>query len=128
MAYLLDTTIAIALRDKVEPVIQKLNTLSGPLHLSIITRVELINGIYNKPELAASRLARVTEMLPSFNVPDFDKACIAQYEIIIQKAGFSRRKILDRMIAAQTIVVGATLVTLNPDDFKDIAQLKFIGW
>ena len=32
----------------------------------------------------------------------------------------SRRKLLDRMIAAQALVHRATLVTFNPDDFSDV--------
>jgi tRNA(fMet)-specific endonuclease VapC len=128
MAYLLDTSVAIALRDNLLPIIERLPELSGTLFLSIITRVELINGIYHKPDLTASRLARVNDMLPSFVVLDFDQACIEQYEIIIQAVEFSRRKILDRMIAAQAMVVGAALITLNPDDFRDIAGLQLLHW
>ena len=42
--------------------------------------------------------------------------------------GYSRRKLLDRMIAAQALVHRATLVTLNEDDFRDIPGLHLESW
>jgi predicted nucleic acid-binding protein len=47
---------------------------------------------------------------------------------IVEVAGYSRRKILDRMIAAQALVHRATLVTQNPADFKDVPGLKLLTW
>ena len=32
------------------------------------------------------------------------------------------------MIAAQALVLQATLVTLNPADFSDIPDLKLLAW
>jgi tRNA(fMet)-specific endonuclease VapC len=42
--------------------------------------------------------------------------------------GYSRRKVLDRMIAAQALVDEATLVTRNGDDFRDIPGLTLLEW
>ena len=39
-----------------------------------------------------------------------------------------RRKLLDRMIAAQALVHRATLVTFNPDDFSDVPGLSSLVW
>jgi tRNA(fMet)-specific endonuclease VapC len=39
---------------------------------------------------------------------------------IVARAGYSRRKLLGRMITAQGLVPRATLVTLNATDFADI--------
>ena len=47
---------------------------------------------------------------------------------MISICGFSRRKVLDRMIAAQAITYGATLVTRNGDDFRDILGLRLLEW
>lgn len=41
---------------------------------------------------------------------------------------FSRRRIIDRMIAAQALLHDATLVTMNGEDFKDIPGLKLLIW
>ena len=40
----------------------------------------------------------------------------------------ARRKLLDRVIAAQAIVHRATVVTMNPDDFADIPGLDVLAW
>jgi predicted nucleic acid-binding protein len=45
----------------------------------------------------------------------------------VASAGYSRRKLLDRMIAAQALVHRATLVTFNPD-FSDVPGLSSLVW
>jgi predicted nucleic acid-binding protein len=47
---------------------------------------------------------------------------------IVASACYSRRKLLDRMIAAQALVHRATLVTFNPDDFSDVPGLSSLVW
>jgi predicted nucleic acid-binding protein len=39
-----------------------------------------------------------------------------------------RSRILDRMIAAQAISTGITLITMNGDDFRDIPGLNLEVW
>jgi tRNA(fMet)-specific endonuclease VapC len=46
----------------------------------------------------------------------------------VTHAGYSRRKLLDRMIVAQALVHRATLITMNPDDFSDIPGLALVAW
>ena len=50
------------------------------------------------------------------------------YGDIVANPGYSRRKLLDRMIAAQALVHRATLVTFNPDDFSDVPGLSSLVW
>ena len=64
-------------------------------------------------------------MLP---VLAFDDAAADAYRAIVEAAGYSRRKLLDRMIAAQALTHQATLVTLNPDDFTDVPGLRLLTW
>jgi predicted nucleic acid-binding protein len=128
MAYILDTSIVIMLCDTNTDVLTKVAELDEEVFLSIITQAELINGIYKYPTLTHLRKQRVDTILASYAVLDFDKITIDQYETIIAACGFSRRKILDRMIAAQALVANATLITLNPNDFSDIPNLKLVSW
>ncbi len=58
----------------------------------------------------------------------FEEKNADRYGFILQSFGFSRRKILDRMIAAQALNAKATLVTLNPQDFEEITDLQVLGW
>ena len=50
------------------------------------------------------------------------------YGAIVASAGYSRRKLLDRMIVAQALAHRATLVTFNPEDFSDIPGLSSLVW
>ena len=59
---------------------------------------------------------------------DDDVAAADACGAIIAHSGYSRRKLLDRMIAAQAIIHHAVLVTMNPDVFADIVGLRVLTW
>jgi tRNA(fMet)-specific endonuclease VapC len=67
-------------------------------------------------------------MLSGIPTLAFDDAAADAYAAIVASAGYSRRKLLDRMIAAHALVHRATLVTLNADEFSDIAGLNMRVW
>ncbi len=67
-------------------------------------------------------------MLKVLPVLDFDEAAADAYRRIVEAAGYSRRKVVDRMIAAQALAHRATLVTFNADDFRDIPGLSLLDW
>jgi len=58
----------------------------------------------------------------------FDAAAANVDGAIVARAGYSRRKPLDRMIAAHALVHRTTLVTMNPAAFRDIAGLEMFVW
>ncbi|MEH0196805.1 type II toxin-antitoxin system VapC family toxin [Caulobacter sp. CCNWLY153] len=126
-AFVLDTNVAIHLRDG-DPVISaKIAGLDGAVLLSIVSRVELEGGVYR--ELAdAARRARLDAMLDVLPVLDFGAEAADAYRAIVPATGHSRRKILDRMIAAQALTHRATLVTCNPADFLDVPGLALLAW
>lgn len=128
MAWLIDTNVAILLRDGDVAVSDRVAALDGAVLMSIITRVELEGGVYREPAHAAIRRARLETMLAAIPALAFDDAAANAYGSIVAHAGYSRRKLLDRMIAAQALVHRATLVTLNPDDFRDVAGLQLERW
>ncbi len=128
MAYILDTNIAIHLRDGDAAVTAKVAALEGAILLSIVSRVELEGGVYRDPSEAAARRPLLDAVLASLPVLAFDDTCADAYRGIVQAAGYSRRKLLDRMIAAQALVHHAILVTRNGDDFRDVPGLEFLEW
>ena len=128
MAFLLDTNIAIHLRDHDAAVVDKVEELDGAILMSVITRVELEGGVYNDPAQTPIRRQRVDEMLQSITIVPFDDTAADAYRRIIEAAGFSRRKIIDRMIAAQALAHRATLVTINAADFRDVPGLDLLAW
>jgi predicted nucleic acid-binding protein len=128
LTHLLDTNIAIHLRDGDPVVTAKIAELDGAVLLSIITRVELEDGVYREPSETGFRRARLDVMLEALPVLTFDAEAADAYRMILETAGYSRRKILDRMIAAQALVHRATLITRNAADFRDVPGLSLLEW
>ena len=128
MAYVLDTSVAIHLRDGDPAVTGKVAALQGAVLMSVITRVELEGGVYREPAHAPVRRARLDAMLRAIPTLAFDDLAAQAYASIVASAGYSRRKLLDRMIAAQALHHRATLITLNPRDFSDISGLTLLPW
>ncbi|AAK22019.1 type II toxin-antitoxin system VapC family toxin [Caulobacter vibrioides] len=128
MAYVLDTNVAIHLRDGDPEVTTRVTALNGAILLSIISRVELEGGVYREAAQAGLRRSRLDVMLKVLPVLDFDGAAADEYRRIVESAGYSRRKVVDRMIAAQALAHRATFVTFNADDFRDIPGLSLLAW
>ena len=128
MAFLLDTNVAIHLRDGDPTTLQKVAALQSAVLMSVVTRVELEGGVYREPAHASVRRARLDAMLSAIPALAFDDLAAETYGTIVASAGYSRRKLLDRMIAAQALVHRATLITFNPDDFSDIPGLSLLAW
>lgn len=128
MVYLLDTNVLIYLRDADAEVVAKVAALDGTLLMSIISRVELEGGVYRDPALIDVRRVRLAAVLRSIPALNFDDAEAEAYRTIVEYAGYSRRKLLDRMIAAQALAHRATLVTQNGADFRDVQGLQLLEW
>jgi predicted nucleic acid-binding protein len=125
---MLDTSVAIELRDGAARTVEKAEQIDGDMVLSIISRIELEGGVHRVPAEAAMRRERLDALLSALPTVPFDDLAADAYRAIIETCGFSRRKMADRMIAAQALIEDATLVTLNPDDFRDIPGLKLLAW
>jgi tRNA(fMet)-specific endonuclease VapC len=128
LAYLLDSSIAIHLRDDTAGIADRLANSTSPALLSAISRVELEGGVAAIPHLSSQRRAKLDVLLETLEVIDFTDDMADAYGQIVEQKGFSRRKALDRMIAATALVTGMTLITANGDDFADINGLKLEVW
>lgn len=128
MAWLLGTNVLIHLRDGGREITERVAQLDGAILISVISRVELEGGVWRDPALAGIRRPRLDAILAALPMLDFDAASADAYRGIVEAAGYSRRKLLDRMLAAQALVHQATLVTCNAADFRDIPGLKLLAW
>jgi tRNA(fMet)-specific endonuclease VapC len=128
LTYLLDTSVAIEIRDHNSSALTQLADLVGQVVISAITRVELEGGVYRDAQFVALRRQRLDVFLAFMPVVSFETVTAERYGRILAAQGFSRRKILDRMIGAQALGLNAKLITLNPDDFCDIDGLEVVGW
>lgn len=124
----MDTNVAIHLRDGDPAAKERLAQLDAMPFLSSITRVELEGGVYAIPALSAKRRHAVDAMLEAFDCIDFDDGMAATYGRIVAATGFSRRKIIDRMIAATALAYNLTIITMNVDDFSDVPGLRVENW
>ena len=128
LAYLLDTSVAILLRDDDPAAKMALGALDAMPMLSAVTVVELEGGVHVRPEMMAQRRLRLDALLAELNVLEFNDHMATVYGLIVAQCGFSRRKIIDRMIAATALVYELTLITTNAADFADIDDLKLEIW
>jgi tRNA(fMet)-specific endonuclease VapC len=128
LAYLLDTSAAILLRDddpKAKSALAKLDSM--PL-LSAVTKVELEGGVHAREAMMAQRRVRLDALLQLLDVLDFTSEMAEVYSAIVAQTGFSRRKIIDRMIAATALAHDLTVITTNGEDFADIEGLQMEIW
>jgi predicted nucleic acid-binding protein len=128
LAFLLDTNVLIRLRDRDLAIVPRIAALDQPILISNVSRVELEGGVQTDPQQAAVRRIRMDAIFQALQVLSFGGADAEAYGAIVQAIGYSRRKLLDRMIAAQAIVNHAALVTQNPADFRDIPGLELEAW
>jgi tRNA(fMet)-specific endonuclease VapC len=124
---LLDTSVAVELLDDVQRTIERVIKIDGQ-YLSVISRVELEAGVYRDASLARKRRARLDGFLGEVEELDFTGREVAAYASIIAAKGFSRRLVVDRMIAATALANDLTLATVNPRDFRDIPGLQVEDW
>ena len=128
MAFILDTNVVIHLRDGDATVTARVAELHDAILMSVVTRVELEGGVYRDPAYAQIRRTRLDAILAAIPTLAFDDAAANAYGAILAGAGYSRRKLLDRMIAAQALVHRGTLITLDPSDFSDVPGLALVAW
>ena len=128
MAWLLDTCIAIDLRDSRGDIVSRITALPIRPLLSAITKVELEGGVYADPAHTDRRRRALDAVLANLDIIDFDSGMADAYGLIVARHGFNRRKVIDRMIAATAMVQGLTLITSNETDFAEIDGLDLLIW
>ena len=125
---LLDTSVAIPLRDGDRATLARLGGTRDRLAISIISRIALENGVRSAEADAVQRMAALDDMLATLRVIPFDGAAADAYRATVAATGFSRRRTLDRMIAVTAIANGLRLATANAPDFADIGGLAVETW
>ncbi len=128
MAILIDTNIAIHLRDGDPEIRQRIDELGQLLSVSMMSLVELEAGVFRFPALVRYRRSALDMLLSSVIVLQLDQAIVTAYGQIVAHAGFSRTRVIDRLIAATALVHDLTLLTINAADFRDIPGLRLESW
>ncbi len=125
--YLLDTNACIDfLLGRSDPLARRMGEAFGRLHVSAVTAAELRvgNRTSHKPDRDAKR---IDTFLAALSVVPFDADAAVAYARMVRAIGM-RRGSFDRLIAAQALASGLTLVTNNEKDFADIPGLNIENW
>lgn len=125
---LLDTSVVVDLLEGGISTSERLDLGDDTLAVSVVTIVELEAGIYRDPENSDILRRRLNRLLEQVAILPFTCEEAAAYGQIVRETGYSRRKVIDRMIAATARVAAAPLATLNPRDLRDVADLRLEDW
>jgi tRNA(fMet)-specific endonuclease VapC len=128
MAFLVDTNIAIHARDGHEGVLRHFAREVGKISLSAISLAELQRGLHAPDGRGPLRLARLNVLLQTMTVTEFGADAAAAYGGILAARDWSRSRDFDCLIAGHALSLGATLVTANERDFRDIPGLMVENW
>jgi tRNA(fMet)-specific endonuclease VapC len=128
LSFLIDTNVVIHLRDGDEGIARNMAELDALPAIAMITRIELENGLYRGPEQTELLRTNLEAILRRTDVIDFGEMEFGAYRTILEQVGFSKRKVLDRMIAATALAHDLTLITMNGKDFRDVPGLKLVEW
>lgn len=124
----IDTNVAIALRDNDLDTRERVRALGRFPVISMITRIELENGVNVERTAANTRRHLLDRLLEALTVEMFTMADIYAYGQIVHDLGHDRQRTLDRLIAAQAISRDARFVTRNGKDFRKIPGLRLEEW
>jgi len=128
MRLLIDSDVGIHWRDGHPGIRTRIAEQVTTPVMSIITRVELENGVYRDASIAHFKRAALQAILAHVTVLPFDDVAMDVYSAILAATGYSRSKVHDRMIAATAIAHGLPLATINANDFRDITSLELQDW
>lgn len=128
MGYLLDTNVLIDLVEGGRDFATAHSRFDEGGFLSVISTVELHAGAAVDGRVDPEMKRRIAEIVESFVELPFTSAEAEAYARTIAVIGFSRRVIIDRMIAVTALTNGLTLVTANPRDFRAIPGLRVEDW
>lgn len=128
MSFLIDANVVIDARDGLQSVLVKLLEHEGAVLVSALSVAELQRGFHQDIPAAALRRLRLEKLLNNLPVVAFDRSAAEAYGTILATCGWVRSRDFDRLIAAHALSLGATLVTNNERDFRDIPGLAVESW
>ena len=127
-AVLLDTSVAIPLRDGEPVVVARASALAVAPYFSVLTVAELEGGVFAAPAFAAARRAALDLLIERADILPFGDPELAAYRSILAACGYARSKVVDRLISATALANGLALATRNPKDFRDVPGLEVEEW
>lgn len=125
-SYLLDATVVFAAACGEQATLARLARLEGAdVATSAVVWSELMAAAPQRDLRLAENMRLIGETI---DVLPFDRAAAEAYGDLLHELEPKRRRVLDRMVAAQARALGRTLTTLNAADFADIQGLTIEDW
>lgn len=126
--YLLDATTLFAAASGEAATLSRLARLPiGDVAIPALVYAELLGAA-----AAAGKNPRLSENLEligqNLDILPFDRRAAEAYELMLRKIDPKRRRMLDRLTAAQAMAEGRTLATLAPEAFADLPGLSLENW
>ncbi len=119
---MLDTNVLIEVLKNNQQTIKKVESLSPPLFVSVISAMELMYGALNKQELK-----KLQQFLSLFTIIELNEKISKQaFSLITQYAKSHTLDIPDALIAASCLESNKTLFTYNRKDFRFISKLTLL--
>jgi len=123
MNYVIDTNAVLYYlsdRDDLAPDFRAVMDGSEPVHLSVMTKIELLSY----PDLEPKDEGIINEFIRGLTICGLDEA-VVEKTIAIRKE--VRLKIPDAVIAATALVHHAILITQNQEDFRKVGTLRLLA-
>lgn len=130
MRYMLDTNICIYLiKNHPSQVLRRLETLNlGDAVMSVVTYAELRAGLEIQTTNRAQDEHVLSMLVSRIPVVPFTESDAERFGVLRAAVRDRSRNAMDRLIAAQAVNSGVTLVTNNEADFKDYPGLVIENW
>lgn len=129
--YMLDTDIcSYIIRENPASVLENLKkTDVNQLHISVVTQAELYYGAALKSSKKINKII-VDVLCNQFKVLDWDNKAASCYGDILAQMKRTGKIIgvMDTLIAAHALSIGATIVTNNTRHFDMVPDLKVVNW
>jgi tRNA(fMet)-specific endonuclease VapC len=125
---LIDTNIAILLIEGDRRTAERIDRLPEVPLLSVVSTIELEAGVYEFGNEDAALRRRLNSLLEMVEELPFTGREVSAYGDIVAALGYSRRTIIDRMIAATALTHSVALLTANARDFRAIPGLRIEEW
>jgi tRNA(fMet)-specific endonuclease VapC len=124
--YFLDSSILFAAASGEHVTLARLARLEGSdVATSAVVWSELMAAAPEKDRRLAENLRLIGETI---DILPFDRAAAEAFGALLHELEPKRRRVLDRMVAAQARALDRRLATLIPADYKDIHGLTVEDW
>lgn len=126
--YLLDASVVFAIALGEHATLARLGRLEvAQVAIPALVWSEILaaTGMSEADARRAENLALIGQTI---DILPFDRVAAEIYGQMMRKLPLKRRRVLDRMTAAQALAHDLALATLTPRDFGDIAGLRIEDW